>query len=42
MRCRPRRSARDQRYFDVEMSAEVPMTTQNRADTSPIWYTPQT
>jgi hypothetical protein len=26
--------------FGVKMSADVPMITQERAYTSPIWYTP--
>jgi hypothetical protein len=30
----------DAKYYGVEMSDEVPMTTQDRAYTSPIWYTP--
>ena len=37
---KPRWTAHDAHYFGIKMSDEVPMITQDRAYTSPIWYTP--
>jgi hypothetical protein len=37
---KPRWTAYDARFFRIEMPKEVPMTTQDRAYTSPIWFTP--
>ena len=36
----PRWTAYDSKYFKAKVSDEVPMITQERAYTSPIWYTP--
>lgn len=36
----PRWTAYDAKYFNVTMPPEVPMTTTERAYTSPIWYKP--
>ena len=37
----PRWTAYDAAYFDLELPAHVPMVTQERAYTSPIWFTPE-
>ncbi len=37
----PRWTAFDQKAFRVKMDPKVPMTTQERAYTSPIWYNPE-
>ncbi|HYI84535.1 MAG TPA: DUF3604 domain-containing protein [Acetobacteraceae bacterium] len=37
----PRWTAYDARYFGVTMPPNVPMSTQERAYTSPIWYSPR-
>lgn len=37
----PRWTTYDAKYFHVQMPAEVPMVAQQRAYTSPIWYSPK-
>ena len=37
---KPSWQAYDAKYFGLEMSDDVPMTLQDRAYASPIWYTP--
>jgi len=37
---KPRWTAYDAKFFNVKMPKEVPMLVQDRAYTSPIWYTP--
>jgi hypothetical protein len=36
----PRWTAHDAKFYGIAMPTEVPMTTVERAYTSPIWYTP--
>jgi hypothetical protein len=37
----PRRTACDAEFFSIEMPDGTPMTVQDRAYTSPIWYAPR-
>jgi hypothetical protein len=38
---KPRWTAYDAKYYQLELDSEVQATVQDRAYTSPIWYTPQ-
>ncbi len=37
---KPRWTAYDAKFFSIKMPDDVAMTVQDRAYTSPIWYTP--
>jgi hypothetical protein len=37
----PRWTAYDAKHYGITMGKDVPMTTTERAYTSPIWYTPK-